>query len=90
VRSRRIPAKASIRNRARAPSRDSSHKRRRHQVTGREPVWGPLAALGKRLTMSQPSRYTRYGLTWSEIAILGLLGIGLLCVVALCVAIALE
>jgi cytochrome oxidase assembly protein ShyY1 len=51
---------------------------------------GSLAALGKRLTMSQPSRHTRYELTWFEIAILGLLGIGLLCVVALCVAIALQ
>jgi DNA-binding NarL/FixJ family response regulator len=51
---------------------------------------GSLAALGKRLTMSQPSRHTRYELTWSEIAILGLLGIGLVCVVALCVAIALQ
>ncbi len=49
-----------------------------------------LAALGKRLTMSQPSRHTRYELTWFEIAILGLVGIGLLCVVALCVAIALQ
>jgi two-component system nitrate/nitrite response regulator NarL len=49
-----------------------------------------LAVLAKRLTMSQPSRHTRYELTWSEIAILGLLGIGLLCVVALCVAIALQ
>jgi DNA-binding NarL/FixJ family response regulator len=49
-----------------------------------------VAALGKRLTMSQPSRHTRYELTWFEIAILGLLGIGLLCVVALCVAIALQ
>jgi hypothetical protein len=51
---------------------------------------GSLAALGRRMTMSQPSRYTRYELTSSEIAILGLLGIGLLCVVALCVAIALQ
>ena len=51
---------------------------------------GSLAPLGKRLTMSQPSRHTRYELTWFEIAILGLLGIGLLCVVALCVAIALQ
>jgi hypothetical protein len=42
------------------------------------------------MTMSQPSRYTSYELTWSEIAILGLLGIGLLCVVALCVAVALQ
>jgi DNA-binding NarL/FixJ family response regulator len=49
-----------------------------------------LAALGKRLMMSQPSRHTRYELTWSEIAILGLVGFGLLCVVALCVAIALQ
>jgi cytochrome oxidase assembly protein ShyY1 len=40
--------------------------------------------------MPQPFRHTRYGLTWFEIAILGLLGIGLLCVVALCVAIALQ
>jgi DNA-binding NarL/FixJ family response regulator len=51
---------------------------------------GSLAALAKRMFMSQPSRYTRYELTSSEIAILGLLGIGLLCVVALCVAIALH
>ena len=49
-----------------------------------------VAALAKRLTMSQPSRHTRYELTWSEIAVLGLLGIGLLCVVALCVAVALQ
>ena len=51
---------------------------------------GSMAALGKRLTMSQPSRHTRYELTSSEIAILGLLGIGLLCMVAPCVAIALQ
>jgi DNA-binding NarL/FixJ family response regulator len=51
---------------------------------------GSLAALAKRMFMSQPSRHTRYELTWSEIAILGLLGIGVLCVVALCVAIALQ
>ena len=35
-----------------------------------------MAGLGKRLTMSQLSRHTRYELTWSEIAILGLLGMG--------------
>jgi two-component system, NarL family, response regulator DesR len=51
---------------------------------------GSLAALAKRLTMSQPSRHTKYELTWSEIAILNSLGIGVLCVVALCVAIALQ
>ena len=50
---------------------------------------GSAAPLGKRLTMSQPSRHTTDQLRSSEIAIVGLLGSGLLSVVALCVAIAL-
>ena len=46
------------------------HKHRQRQVSAREPVSAPWPALAKRLTMSQPSRHTRYALTWSEIAIL--------------------
>jgi hypothetical protein len=48
---------------------------------------GSLAALAKRLTLSQPSRDARHELTWPEITILDLLGVGLLCVAALRVAI---
>jgi cytochrome oxidase assembly protein ShyY1 len=49
-----------------------------------------LTVLGKRLIMSRPSRHTSYELTWFEIAILGLLVVGVLSVVALCVAVALQ
>ena len=68
---RRISPTASMRNQAVLPSHPGTDKHRQRQVSAREPVSAHMAeTLAKRLTMSQPSRHTRYALAWSEIAIL--------------------
>jgi hypothetical protein len=82
-----ISPTASLRNRPVLASHLGTDKHRRHQASARRLVWAHCR-LGKQLPMAQPSRETGYELTCSNVAIFGLLGVGLFRVPALRVAIA--